>query len=37
MSYLFINTFSEAWRPLCALLASAKANLWNQIVYSTKK
>ena len=37
MSYLSIDTFSEAWRPLCALLASAKANLWNPIVYSTKK
>ena len=26
-----IDTFSEAWRPLCSSLAYAKAILWNWI------
>ena len=31
MTYLSIDTFNEACRPVCALLGSAKANLQNWI------
>ena len=31
MTYLSIDTISKVWRPLCAFLASAKANLQIEI------